>query len=303
MHIAFVIDIPAFEGLGATLTSLVRNCSDTTQLDLHFICYNVRNRHKNNILMLLQTEGYHGRTRFYDFDAAQQFGHLNAVEGSRTSYGRLLIPQLLDAAYVLCLENDLLVLLDILTLDNIRFDDHFLAAVPAGPYKNIQDRKLLPGQLSVCRDGRCFHAGVLLLNLKIWKEKDICHEAEKICLRYPAWLHEGDQSVLNDICNGTFHRVDDRFNSAWTPDHDMPAYNENTILRFTGTPKPWDFLGKDIHAGFKLWSTYDTTFWDRRYKAVSGLQRIWKIRKSLIKYYLKRLRSIKSTDALEVKRV
>jgi UDP-glucose/galactose:(glucosyl)LPS alpha-1,2-glucosyl/galactosyltransferase len=303
MHIAFVIDLPAFEGLGAALTSLVRNCSDTAQLDLHFICYNVRTRHKNNILMLLQTEGYHGRTKFYDFDALQLFGHLNAVQGSRTGYGRFLIPKLIDAEYVVCLDTDLLVMLDILTLDKIRFDNHFLGAVPAGPFRSIQDGKLLPGQLSVCRDGRCFNTGLLLLNLYVWKKRDICHEIEKICLRHPAELYEADHTVLNDICNGSFHYVEDRFNTIWSPDVE-PAYTENSIFQFAGTLKPWDFLGKEIHAGYKLWTSYDTTFWDRRYKriALSGLQRIWKIRKSLVKYYLK-MRSLKTADALQVKRI
>lgn len=293
MHIAFVIDLPVLEGLGATITSLVRNCSDTSQLDLHFICNNLSTRHKNNILMLLQTESYHGRTRFYDFDAQEMFGHLSAAHGSRTSYGRFLIPKLLDVDYVLCLDPDLLILLDVITFDQIRFEDHFLAAVPGGPFRNTLESKLLPGQLSVCKDERSFICGMLLLNLRRWKEQDICHEIEKICLRHGMSLHEADNTVLNTICNGSFHHIDDRFNCIWTPGQATPSFKENAILHFAGAPKPWDFLGREVHAGYQRWADYDTTFWDRRYKRVAfaGLQRIWKIRKSLIRYYLKSFRT------------
>ncbi|MBW8687771.1 glycosyltransferase family 8 protein [Chitinophaga rhizophila] len=305
MHIAFVIDLLSFEGLGATLTSLVRNCTDTSRLDLHFICNNVKNRHKNNILMLLQTEGYHGRTKFYDFDAAQQFSHLNAVNGSRTRYGRFLIPKLIEADYVLSLDTDLVVLLDVLMLDNVRFEDHFLAAVPAGSFRSTLESKLLPGQLSVCTDERCFNAGVLLMNLPVWKERDICHEIDKICVRHPSELTAADYTVLNEVCNGTFHHLEEQYNSNWAPGQAQPADGKNVIVRFAGTPKPWDFLGKEVHAGYKLWTDYDTTFWDRRYKriAFAALQRIWQIRKSLVKYYLKKTRQLKTADALQVKRI
>lgn len=303
MHIAFVIDLLAFEGLGTTLTSLVRNCKDTEKLTLHFICSDVNPKHKNNIQLLLQGEGYRGKTEFHDFDAHKTFGHLNSLHGNWTTYGKFLIPEVINADYALYLDADLLILLDILSLQDIKFDDHFLAAAPRGPFKNALDGGFLMNKLGIDGEQRCFNAGVLLFNLKVWKEKNIDGEIKQLCDRFPLEFPSHDQTILNGLSAGKFHYFEGRFNNIWTPEQQPPAQLDNVIFHFAGSPKPWDFLGKAIHSGYKVWTAYDTNFWDSKYKKLTfaKLHRTWKIRRSLAKYFLRRLRSPKAPVALEVK--
>ncbi len=295
MHIAFVIDLLAFEGLGTTLTSLVRNCSDSEKLTLHFLCSDVSPKHKNNIQSLLQAEGYRGNTEFHDFDAPKTFGHLVSLHGNWTTYGKFLIPDLVNAEYVLYLDTDLLVLADVLKLQDIRFTDHFLAAAPRGPFKNALENKFLVDKLGLSGEARCFNAGVLLLNLKVWKEKNIHAQVEKLCKEYPMDFQSADQTVLNAICAGTFHHLESRFNNIWTPEQQPASETDNVIFHFAGSPKPWDFFGKIIHSGHTIWAGYDTNFWDAKYKKLTfaKLHRTWKIRRSLAKHYLKRFRGTK----------
>jgi len=221
MHIVFVIDPLALDGLGATLTSLTRNCTATDRLTLHFICHHIRTRHKNNILMLLQTEGFHGQTRFYDFGAQQLPGDAMPLQGSRRAYGKFLIPKLIDADYALYLEPNLLILVDVLSLEDVRFD------------------------------------------------------------------------------------MEDRFYHIWTPDRQPSQFRNKTIFQFAGFPKPWEVMGKQLHPGYALWATYDTTFWDRRYKRITmtTLYNLWKHRGLLIRYFLQKLRSRKPVASVQARRV
>jgi len=221
MHIVFVIDPLTLEGLGATLTSLTRNCPATEKLTLHIICHHIKTRHKNNILMLLQTEGFHGHTRFYDFGAQQLSGRPVKLQSNRTIYGKFLIPKLIDTDYALYLEPNLLILVDVLSLEDVRFD------------------------------------------------------------------------------------VDERFYHIWTPDRQASQFRDKTIFQFAGYPKPWEFMGKQLHPGYAIWERYDTTFWDRRYKrlTMTALHKIWKHRSMFFRYFLQKLRSRKPVASVEPKRI
>jgi lipopolysaccharide biosynthesis glycosyltransferase len=295
MHIAFVIDLLAFEGLGTTLTSLVRNCRDTEKLTLHFICSDVNSKHKNNILNLLKTEEFRGETEFHDFDAPKTFGHLNPLHGSWTPYGKFLIPEVIKADYALYFDADLLILLDVLSLQDVTFNDTFLAAAPRGPFKNALDGKFLIEKLGVDAEQRCFNSGVMLFNLKVWREKNIGQDVQALASKFPMEFPSHDQTILNALAAGNYHFLEGRFNYIWTPGETTPAQTDNVIFHFAGSPKPWDFLGKTIHAGHKIWIDYDTNFWDATYKKLTfaKLHRTWKIRRSVAKYYMRKFRTPK----------
>lgn len=291
MNIVFVIDALSLEGLGAALTSLIRNCSDTKKLTLHFFCSNVDNRDKDNILMLLEMENYYGTTSFHDFDAIKMFGHLNSLHGNWAIYGRFIIPKLIDSEYALYLDTDLLVLLDVLTVNEIRFPDQFIAAVPRGTFMAARDGKFLINRLGLNKEHRSFNSGVLVFNIKTWNSKSISLEMDNICQQYPLELISHDQTILNALCNGNFYHIDERFNNLWYPNRILPIRHSyhNSILHFAGAPKPWDLMGKMTHPGYKIWADYNTTFWQKKYGilTVGKLQRTWKIKKSLLKRVIK----------------
>jgi lipopolysaccharide biosynthesis glycosyltransferase len=291
MNIVFVIDILGLEGLGAALTSLIRNCSDTKKLTLHFFCSDVEIRDKDNILTLLEMENYYGATSFYDFNAIEMFGHLNSLHGNWAIYGRFIIPKLIDSEYALYLDADLLILLDVLTISEIKFTDQFIAAVPGGTFMSALDRKFLIDRLGLNKEQKSFNSGVLIFNIKNWNSKSISHEIDQMCDQYPLELISHDQTILNALCNGDFHYIDDRFNNLWYPNRTLPIKHSyhNSILHFAGAPKPWDLFGNRTHSGYKLWSDYNTTFWQKRYGTltVGKLRRTWKIKKSLLKRIIK----------------
>jgi len=246
MNIVFVIDVLGLESLGAVLTSLVRNCSDTRKLRLNFFCSAVAPRDKDNILKLLEMENYSGGTFFHDFNAVKMFGHLNSLHGNWAIYGRFIIPKLIDSEYALYLDADMLILLDILTISEIKFTDQFLAAVPGGTFNSGLDGKFLIDRLGLSKEQKSFNSGVLVFNIKTWNSKSISREIDEMCRRYPRELISHDQTVLNALCNGNFHCIDNRFNNLWYPNNKLPIRRSyhNSILHFAGHQNRGICLGK-----------------------------------------------------------
>src|SRR5476649_1677147 len=96
MDVVFCINHLGLEGLGATLTSLIRNCSDPGELKIWFFCEKLKNNDKDNIRQLLKTENFHGDIAYINIDAHRVFGHMKSFHGSWINYGRLLIPQFIE---------------------------------------------------------------------------------------------------------------------------------------------------------------------------------------------------------------
>ena len=96
MIICFCLNNLGALGLGATLTSLIKNCSDTATLQLYFLCSFVDEEIKKSISILLRGVNFKGRFDFIDFDPLKTFGKYRSLQNDWTTYGRLLIPDMLD---------------------------------------------------------------------------------------------------------------------------------------------------------------------------------------------------------------
>jgi lipopolysaccharide biosynthesis glycosyltransferase len=82
------------EGLGASLTSLIRNCSNTEKLKIWILCDQLSQNDKDNIKQLLIFEDFKGISEFIDVNTENEFRHLKAYHGNKAAYGRFLIPSI-----------------------------------------------------------------------------------------------------------------------------------------------------------------------------------------------------------------
>lgn len=285
MNIVFNVNELGMEGLGATLSSLVSNCSDNSQLVLWFLCSELRLRDKDNIRSLLSSVGYRGDVKFVDFDAKGEFGHLRSLHGDWTPYGRLLIPRTIPDKKALYLDSDLLVLLDILTLKDYEMGDSLLGAVFGCDLKYALDNSFFTQNLSWSLDTPYFNSGVVLFNLEKWRQDDVDSQWLKLAERYPDGLISHDQTLLNAVAGGKFARLPDAYNNPWYPGEGELLSYHNSIVHFVGSPKPWDLSGRFLHGGYKIWRSYNTGFWQKEYlKMTAGkLRRTWNIRKSIVR--------------------
>ena len=290
MDIAFTINRLALRGLGTTLTSLVRNCSDSRSMTLLFLCAGLRERYKQNISRLLVDEQFQGEVRFIDFNAKATFGHLPSLHGDWTAYGRLLIPLYVQAATCVYLDADLIVLLDIASIQHVVLQNNLVAATNSSTVAKVLDCQLFIKQLAWSPDSPYFNSGVLVFNIKKWRQHNIDEVWRAFAGKYSINLLSHDQSILNAIYEGKFTHLPEHFNNTWFSGNAEPMGCKKSILHFAGSPKPWDLLGRLLHRGYKTWINYQNAYWEAQYSnfSIGEVVRYWKIRRSIIRTLLAR---------------
>lgn len=294
MDIVFNVNPLGLEGLGSTLTSLVRNCSNSHELRLWFLCAEFEKKDKLNISSLLKNEKFGGHVSYIDFNSKALFGHLKSLHGDWTTYGRLLIADYVKSDSALYLDSDLIILLDVLLLKGFDFKDAILAAVYSSTVEWALEKNFFINDLKWDKDQGYFNAGVLLFNLKKWRETNVEAQWKKIAAKYPNEFLLADQSLLNAICEGKFARLSPVFNNPWYPgfaEPDDPNSATNSIIHFVGSPKPWDLFAGTIHKGNKTWKVFNTHTWRKHYGKIKKdkITRTWKIRRSIFKLLKKKV--------------
>ncbi len=291
-NIVFNINPLGLDGLEATLVSLIRNCSSPHDLKIWFLFNDFSNKQSGLIYQIFEALQFKGNFEVINYKASEYFGNLISLHGDYTTYGKLLIAKFIPIDTILYLDSDLIINLDVLALRIFDFKDNFLAAVSRSSIKWSLDRTFLINELNLPETQAYFNAGVLLLNLKKWREGNVTDKWKGISEKYPNELISHDQTLFNAICNGEFAKLPDNFNVSWHPKLIEPTQVENAIVHFIGSPKPWDFLGKFIHPGYNLWFSYQKVLNISKVKKLSLIYwvRTWKIRKSIYRASMQKKR-------------
>jgi lipopolysaccharide biosynthesis glycosyltransferase len=292
MDIAFCINRLGLIGLGGTLSSLIRNCSDHSRLKIWFMCAGLSNLEKNQVSRLLKAEKYLGTYEIIDFDPLVHFGSFASLHGDWSAYGRLLLADLLNEDQVLYLDSDLVVEVDVLEVEDFDFKGYILAAVGGGKYKYSLGEKFYINKLGISPDAEYFNSGVLLLNLQEWRLRNIKEECLRIARQYPMELPSHDESLLNIICAGNFAKLPSTFNCAWEAAQPKPKVADKMIMHFIGSPKPWDPLGAMLHNGYRNWFEYSDSEWSTFFHRLTfaELVRVWHIRRSYVRCIINRIK-------------
>jgi lipopolysaccharide biosynthesis glycosyltransferase len=291
MNVAFCNNRLGLIGLGSAVTSLIRNCTNSRKLKIWFFCAGHTNKDKNQIEELLFLEGFQGEHRIIDFDPYATFGTYCSLHGDWTCYGRLLLADFIDEDQVLYLDSDLIVEEDVLTVENFDFQGTILAAVGGGKFRYTLGHKFYINQIGIDPDLEYFNDGVMLLNLREWRLRNVKQKCLQIANLYPLDLPSHDQSLLNITCMGNFAKLPSSFNCEWGPGGTKPSVSGNMILHFIGSPKPWDPLAFLIHRGYDSWAAYQQSSWTKRLVKMraADLKRAWNIRRSYIRYFRNKL--------------
>ena len=282
MNIAFCINRLALAGLGVTVASLVRNCSDSSLLKIYFLCSGLLDSDKDNIHDLLKLENYGGEYHFIDFNPKREFGAFRSLHGDWTAYGRLLLPDLVTESRILYLDADLAVELDVLQVSNFDLKGLAFAAVQFGTVLTTLENDFFINSAGLSPDAPAFNSGILLFDLDKWRNEDLKERCLVFARKYPTQLLACDQTLLNSLFANQFAKLPESFNCPWYPGEPRPSLSGKMILHYVGSPKPWDIGGGFVHSGYRIWKSYLNPFWADKYIHISydDMKRAWKIRRS-----------------------
>lgn len=173
------------------------------------------------------------------------------VGSSMATYYRLFLSGVLsdNIEKVIYLDGDILVVDSLQELWNIDMSDKAIAAVPDS-YNNVITHY---NRLRYPQEQGYFNAGVLLINLKYWREHKVESKFLDYVINYPEHLACHDQDVLNYVFKDAKIELPIKYNMLneywFNVSHSLISWEYEqqvidgqktpVIIHFTCIPKPW----------------------------------------------------------------
>jgi putative glycosyltransferase len=228
---------------------------------------------------------------------------------SITTYARLKISEYItDCDKVLYLDIDLLVKNDLEALWNTKLDNNWIGAcIDLFVDENRADYKQ---KIGLTEQEHYFNAGVLLINLKQWRQVDVFQMACAWVKQYNDVMEYQDQDILNGLFKGQVSYLNSRFN--FMPFHGhflknkMQSRQQDSeylsniciampivICHYCGTDKAWHSHCTHLNASLcmKLLNTLSNVppEWQNKFSPVSLIQKFKRFRQDLrnkLKYHI-----------------
>jgi len=195
--------------------------------------------------------GFNGKfITFYQVDETKFPSFPNVTTRiTQATYYRLMLSEVLPKTIgkVLYLDGDIIVRHSLLPLWNTDLNDYAVGAVPASEGNPEHYHRLnYPSQLGY------FNAGVLLINLKYWREHDVVKDFMCILQKFADKLQLHDQDVLNVAFSDKKVRLPIKYNMHGVFLEKLPRYDykqyENEVEEARKDPiivhfiveKPWN---------------------------------------------------------------
>jgi len=239
IHLALAFDQNFVMPLYVLLTSIFENNKQNT-LHIHAIAAGVPTDERDKIVRFAKT--HKSDISFYEVDEAYVASFATSQDsryGLATFY-RLLLPAMLPATVkkIIYIDVDIIVTGDLAELYNIDISTVPIAAVPDPVEWDRPD-------LGIPDRANYFNAGVLLINIELWKKQEIAEKAIRFLKEYPEKATYVDQDALNAVLIGNWRKLEDKFNYTYRV---VPVaskkYLDNllkskTIIHYNESTKPW----------------------------------------------------------------
>jgi len=290
--IALFIDQAVLPGAHVVLFSAALNHGPAV-LDVHVFQSGLSESEKTGLRETLQATGRDFRLTVTGFDPEKQFCDFGGLHGSKMTYGRLLLPELLPhLPRVLYLDSDLLIGIDLHLAFSTDLNGHALGAVATSTFDESLDGTLaatkgIPGYAPH------FNAGVLLVDLDEWRRLSLTEQTLAFIKEHNLVLRSHDQSALNFVFRNRFKPLSRRLNLCVEP-WNCQTQPPQGILHFIGSPKPFDPGARWLHTRrqeFEAWlrRTAARSRAPLHQRVFVGLRRLWHTRRSIGKCLLCRM--------------
>jgi lipopolysaccharide biosynthesis glycosyltransferase len=242
--------------LAVMLESALTNLSSDRGVDLYIIDGGIEPSHKRDLVSSWNRNSvslHWLSPRESSFSGLPLWGRMPIA-----TYYKLLIPEMLPATVhkAIWLDCDLVVTADLAWLwDNDLGGRHALAVQdPAVPFVSSRNGVADHEQLGIAREAKYFNAGVMLVDLDLWRQDHIPARVIEYLRVHRDSVVFWDQEGLNAVLAGNWGELDPRWNYSANirrrrtragnggVSKKEPS-NEPWIIHFTGNLKPWVYPG------------------------------------------------------------
>ncbi|MFZ7133075.1 MAG: glycosyltransferase family 8 protein [Eubacteriales bacterium] len=198
---------------GISIYSLLKNNQDIPDIKIHILETGISERNKSKIYEIVkkfnrEIEFIGAQEQFDEYVRRLSFKYMR---GSYNTYARVMLNAWFsELDKVLLIDSDTLVVGSIEELWSTNMNGHLIGAVPEiamySPYSTYEDKKIVDAS------NPYFNMGIVLCNLKLWREKNIDNLIEEKLNNYKDDFKIADQSILNYLINSQMKRLHLKYN-------------------------------------------------------------------------------------------
>lgn len=242
-HIAIAFDHHYLQPFYALITSLFVN-NEPRSIHLHTITSGISITEKQDIELFVRKR--HSQIIFYTVDEQLVNRFVLINKWTPAVYYRLFFPLLVPESLsrLLYVDTDTVIVGDIHTLFTEDLSGFPLGAV----YDNYVKTQPLIG---VEKEGEYFNSGVLLMDLKRWREQNITPRAIAYLHQYPERILFVDQCALNAVLQKNWKALPEKYNLIFSfiPEglsrFDIPEFLHDKVIIHYTLHRPWSMLSKN----------------------------------------------------------
>jgi lipopolysaccharide biosynthesis glycosyltransferase len=265
ISVALCADKNVEVSLHVTLYSLLKSSQHPVKINLVQKGYQPKDIEKIN--QTLQSFSGKYQLNIIEFDESTLFGRFKGLHGSQFNFAKLILANVLSDDRIIYLDSDLSIAKDLSELFSTNLNGSVIGAAST---ETIGDslRSTFYQSIGMKQTAKYFNSGVMLMDLKRWRELDITSQCLSFANKYVDRLTFGDEAILNCVFYENFQIINSCYNHALYPDSPpVQSNNSASIFHFVGSPKPCDFLGEFIHPNYPIFfdTLSQTSF--RKYKS------------------------------------
>lgn len=210
LHVVYASDDRFSEILGVSLTSLYESNKNMKQINIYILSNGIKNNNKEKIDLLSQK---YKRSQIKWIEAKDINKELQmrvkTDRGSLSQFSRLFISSTLPSELnrVLYLDCDTIIVQSLENLWNLDMKGKTIATL------NDAFSKLYRINISLSFDDIMFNSGVMLINLKKWREDNVEHKLMKFIIEKEGKIQQADQGALNAVLSRDTLCFEPKFNS------------------------------------------------------------------------------------------
>ncbi len=258
MDIVYATDDGYAMQSGISMLSLFVNNQDVENIRVFFLDNGITETNRNKLSRI--AEQYHRQLVFIDvqdFEKKLDF-QLDTHGFNPIVVVRLMITSFLpeDCERAVYIDGDTIVNGSLRELDEIDLGDNYIAAVPELYMPPARKKAAIDFE----KNDTYYNAGVLVLNLSIWKELELEKKFLDYYKNHSDRIFYNDQDVLNACCKGSIYRLTQEYNMStnfsyfpmWYVKKIQPAYDFSSkkayknyqrfpkIIHYMGDERPWN---------------------------------------------------------------
>lgn len=232
-------------------------CADkNVEVGLHVTLYSLLNSSEHSIDINLVQKGYSATDidrlhqtlspfvgkyvlNAVSFDEKPLFGNFKGMHGSQFNFTKLMLAHIFSDDRIIYLDSDLIINRD---LGDLYHTDLQGMTIGAAGVETIGSslRSSFYQSIGMKSAARYFNSGVMLMDLKQWRDLDITHQCLAFANKYVDRVAFGDEAILNCIFyENNFHVLEKSYNHAlYTTSPQISLDERDKIFHFVGSPKP-----------------------------------------------------------------